>query len=122
MEILSLNRSAPRLVQTVATRADVLCLEYVRERRPSTAAPGAQRVTTPGNIICAGLKDGRSVPWCEGPHRPPSFTREDTSRSRGARGTNRVLLAPGGLAWAVLAQSIKTTNIKTTSKAGRETN
>lgn len=62
MEIWSLNRSVPRLVKTVATRADVLCLEYVREERPDTAAPGVQRVTTPGNIICAGLQDGRSVP------------------------------------------------------------
>lgn len=49
VEIFSLNRSAPRLVKTVATRAAVLCLEYVREEEPS------------GNIICAGLQDGRSV-------------------------------------------------------------
>lgn len=54
LEIFSLNRSSPRLVKTVATRADVLCLEYVREERGGAAA-------TPGNIICAGLQDGRSV-------------------------------------------------------------
>lgn len=58
LEIYSLNRSSPRLVKTVSTRADVLCLEYVREQR---AGPAAQTVATPGNIICAGLQDGRWV-------------------------------------------------------------
>lgn len=61
VEIFSLNRSAPRLVKTVATRAAVLCLEYVREERDGSAAPEVQTVAAPGNIICAGLQDGRSV-------------------------------------------------------------
>uniref|UniRef100_H3CC92 Rho guanine nucleotide exchange factor 10 like n=1 Tax=Tetraodon nigroviridis TaxID=99883 RepID=H3CC92_TETNG len=58
LEIFSLNRSSPRLVKTVATRADVLCLEYVREERGGVAAPEAQTVAPTGNIICAGLQDG----------------------------------------------------------------
>ncbi|XP_056897171.1 rho guanine nucleotide exchange factor 10-like protein isoform X1 [Takifugu flavidus] len=57
VEIFSLNRSAPRLVKTVATRAAVVCLEYVREERGS-AAPELQNLPAPGNIICAGLQDG----------------------------------------------------------------
>lgn len=61
LQIFSLNRSSPRLVKTVATRADVLCLEYVREGRGGTAAPEAQTGATTGSIICAGLQDGRSA-------------------------------------------------------------
>lgn len=63
VEIFSLNRSTPRLVKTVTARAAVLCLEYVREERAGSAAPEVQTAATaPGNIICAGLQDGRSVP------------------------------------------------------------
>lgn len=52
LEIWSLNRSCPRLVRTVSTAADVLCLELVRE---------GQAQASLGNVICAGLRDGRWV-------------------------------------------------------------
>ncbi|KAM4563381.1 rho guanine nucleotide exchange factor 10-like protein isoform 1-T2 [Odontesthes bonariensis] len=62
VQILSLNRTTPRLVKTVPLRSPVLCLEYVREPCPSTEeeeqAVKAQNVPNIGNIICAGLQDG----------------------------------------------------------------